>query len=103
MPSIRLTGRARARAASFATCAALASLTISPARASCGSSSCFLVTGSHEGLADPGRLQLDLSWRWLEQDRMRAGSDEASDVVTPHVDFESGAIEPLQHRELRTL
>ena len=38
------------------------------AGASCGSANCFLVTGTQEGIAAPGQVILDLSYRWMRAD-----------------------------------
>jgi len=38
---------------------------ISFAEASCGSSNCFLYTGSQEGTMNEGRFVIDLSYRYI--------------------------------------
>lgn len=73
-----------------------------PAQASCGSANCFLVTGTQEGIASPGAVILDLSYRWIPMDRVQKGSDKADVALVPRVDFENGEIVPDAHQELRT-
>jgi len=73
------------------------------AHASCAASTCFLVTGTQEGIANPGQVIMDLSYRYITMDRPQHGSNEASEALTASVDFASGEIEPDHHRELRTV
>lgn len=73
------------------------------AYASCGSSSCFLNAGTREGVFPPGQVMLDLSYRYIPQDKKLKGSSDTDEVLVPKVDFENGEIEPEHHRELRTL
>ena len=42
---------------------------ISLAEASCGSSNCFLHTGSQEGTTSEGRFVVDLSYRYIPQEK----------------------------------
>jgi hypothetical protein len=77
-------------------------LAASNARASCGSANCFLVTGTQEGIAAPGQLVLDLSYRWIPMDQVQRGSDSASDAFVPRIDFENKQIVPDGHQEIRT-
>ena len=70
--------------------------------ATCGSANCFLVTGTQEGIGDRGRLVVDLSFRYVDQDRKLSGTRKVSEVLTPRVDFENGVLEPDHHREIRT-
>ncbi|MBI4715525.1 MAG: transporter [Nitrospirae bacterium] len=70
--------------------------------ASCGSANCFLVTGTQEGIANPGQIILDLSYRWIPMDRIQRGSDSASEALVPRVDFANGVIVPDGHSEIRT-
>jgi Putative MetA-pathway of phenol degradation len=74
-----------------------------PALASCGSANCFLVTGTQEGVNSPGEVTLDLSFRYIPQDRKLNGSRSTDDVLVPKVNFETGEIEPDHHREISTL
>lgn len=76
---------------------------ISFTEASCGSSNCFLYTGSQEGTANEGRFVIDLSYRYIPQDNKKRGSKGTSDVLVPKVDFENKELEPGHHRELRTI
>ncbi len=72
-----------------------------PARASCGSTGCFLTTGTREGLAAPGALRADFVFTWTDQDRRLEGTGETDHVLTPGIDFEEGEIEPDHHELLR--
>ncbi|PCI51504.1 MAG: hypothetical protein COB51_01805 [Moraxellaceae bacterium] len=78
-------------------------LAATPVQASCGSSNCFLVTGSQHGLAAPGQVVLDLSYRYLPQNQKQAGSSSSSEVLTPKISFEENQIEADHHREISTL
>ncbi|MFQ5877036.1 MAG: hypothetical protein ACE5JH_05015 [Acidobacteriota bacterium] len=73
------------------------------ASASCGASSCFLVTGTQEGIQQRGRITLDLSYRYISQDRKRRGTGGADEVLAAEVSFEQGRIDPGDHREIRTV
>lgn len=77
-------------------------LTPSPVSATCGSAACFLVSGTTQGLLEPGSFRLDLSYQYVDQSRLREESEEVDHVVTPRIDLEHGEIVPLQHREVRT-
>jgi hypothetical protein len=83
-------------------CAAFFATRAAPARATCGSANCFLVTGTQEGVADRGRFTVDLSYRYVRQSRMLEGRHDVSEVLTPGIDFENGVIEPDHHREIET-
>jgi len=72
-------------------------------QASCGSANCFLVTGTQEGVNTPGAVTLDLSFRYIPQDRKLRGTDSTDEVLVPKVDFENQVIEPDHHREISTL
>jgi len=78
-------------------------LTTERALASCGSSNCFLHTGTQEGVFIPGQVVLDLSYRYITQDRKLRGSSSTNEVLVPKVDFENGELELAHHRELRTV
>jgi hypothetical protein len=73
-----------------------------PGRASCGTASCPCVTTSSEGVSAAGVFTVDVSFRYIDQDRKRSGSNSTSEVLTPMVDFESGTIEPNDHKEIST-
>jgi len=81
---------------------AIAAATAAPARATCGSATCFLVTGTQEGLASAGTFRADLSFRYIDQERKLSGSSETDTVLVPKVDFEGGVLIPAHHREERT-
>jgi len=72
------------------------------AQASCGSANCFLVTGTQEGIANPGQIVLDLSYRFIPMDEIHQGSKGASQALVPRIDFANGVIVPGGHREVRT-
>jgi hypothetical protein len=71
-------------------------------QATCGSANCFLVTGTQEGVGNRGQLIVDLSFRYVVQDRKLSGTRKVGEVLTPKVDFENGVLEPDHHREIRT-
>jgi len=73
-----------------------------PVHATCGSANCFLVTGTQEGVGNRGQLIVDLSFRYVVQDRKLSGTRKVGEVLTPKVDFENGVLEPDHHREIRT-
>jgi hypothetical protein len=73
-----------------------------PAVASCGSASCFLVTHAEEGVQSAGSVQVDLSYRYVDQSKMLDGSDSTDVVLVPKIDFENETIEPDHHREIST-
>jgi hypothetical protein len=75
----------------------------SAVRATCGSANCFLVTGTQEGVANKGSLVLDLSYRYVPQDRKLEGRHSTDEVLTPAIDFEAEQIVPDHHREIETL
>lgn len=70
--------------------------------ATCGSANCFLVTGTEEGVGGEGHFTVDLSYRYIDQDRKLAGTKSVSEVLTPKVDFENGVLELDHHSEIRT-
>jgi hypothetical protein len=77
---------------------------VSYAEASCGSSNCSLIRGSQSGLADEGRFVVDLSYRYIPQDKGKKGSsDFDGNIDVAKVEFESGTIEPRHHREFNTI
>jgi hypothetical protein len=73
-----------------------------PAASSCGSASCFLVTHAEEGVEEAGSLQIDLSYRYVDQTKMLEGSHATDEVLVPAIDFEDEVIEPDHHREIST-
>lgn len=77
-------------------------LITSPARATCGSANCFLVTGTQEGVGTKGTLILDLSYRYVDQGKRLDGTDSVHEVLTPKVDFENEELELDHHREIKT-
>ncbi|MBI1195234.1 MAG: hypothetical protein GC138_05260 [Gammaproteobacteria bacterium] len=79
----------------------------SQATASCGSSNCFLVVDSQEGAISTGLMNVDLSYRYIPQDRKLQGSDPTNQVLVPKVDFENGVLglpaDGEGHEEQRTI
>jgi hypothetical protein len=73
-----------------------------PARATCGSANCFLMTGTQEGVVPPHQLTLDLSFRYIPMDRKLEGSHGTGEVLTPGIDFENEVIVLDHHREIST-
>lgn len=80
----------------------LSLLVFGPARASCGTASCPCTTTSTEGVSVAGAFTVDMSFRYIDQDRKLDGSSSTSEVLTPMVDFETGTIEPDDHKEIST-
>jgi hypothetical protein len=74
-----------------------------PARASCGSANCFLVTGTQDGVSAKGHMVIDLSYRYIPMDVFHSGASKTGQVVTPKVDFENGVLELDHHSEIRTI
>jgi hypothetical protein len=52
----------------------LAALKISPAVASCGSTSCFLVIGSQAGVPQKGMLTMNLTYNYVNQGDLLDGT-----------------------------
>lgn len=75
----------------------------SVAHASCSASSCFLVTGTQDGITNSGQLIMDLSYRYIPTDRPQHGSKLTNDSRAAGVSFATGEIEAGHHRELRTI
>jgi hypothetical protein len=79
---------------------------LSPSHATCGAANCFLVTGTQEGIANPGQVIVDLSYRFIPMDKIHSGSRDTNEAITPRIDFETGQIlaapDPKAHKELRT-
>lgn len=90
------------RTSVFALIAACVVATADPARATCGSINCFLVTGTQEEIASEGKVVLDVSYRYIVQDKKLDGTDSVGEVLTPKVDFENEEIEADHHREVST-
>ena len=80
----------------------LAAAAARPSGASCGSTTCFLVTHSEEGVETAGAFQIDLSYRYVDQTKKLDGSDSTAEVLVPKIDFENEAVEPDHHREIGT-
>ena len=78
---------------------ALALCAGTPAHATCSSTACFLSTLSQDSSLAKKQLRLDLSYRYVDQSRKRAGSSSTDEVLTPGVDFANGELEPDHHRE----
>lgn len=87
---------------SVVTVALLLAAAAAPSMATCGSASCFLMTGTREGVSTAGSLRFDLSYRYVDQSRRLSGDHSIGEVLTPKIDFEEGEILPDHHREVRT-
>jgi hypothetical protein len=76
------------------------------AQATCGSANCFLVTGTQDGIANPGQVIADLSYRFIPMDQVQRGSAGAADAVVPKIDFTNNQIiqagDVDSHHEIRT-
>ncbi|MBI5450057.1 MAG: transporter [Gammaproteobacteria bacterium] len=72
------------------------------AHATCGSANCSLVTGAQESLPAAGQGNIDLSYRYIRMDKKLHGDNTVNQVLTPGINFETGAIEADSHSELRT-
>src|SRR5262249_41814991 len=70
--------------------------------ATCGSTACFLSTRTQDGTLLSHTFRLDLSYRYVDQSRMRFGGSSTDEVLTPGVNFDEGVLEPNHHREIRT-
>lgn len=71
-----------------------------PSRAEpCDSTSCMMLTRGQNGVVGKRSLRLDFSFRHTEQDQLLAGSEAASSVLRPKVDFERERIIPGYHGE----
>jgi outer membrane putative beta-barrel porin/alpha-amylase len=82
---------------------AVAALAAAPrAEATCGSTACFLATRTQDGALAHGTFRFDLSYRYVDQSRLREGSSSTDEVLTPGVNFDEGVLEPNHHREIRT-
>ena len=57
---------------------------------------------TQEGPLPRRAFRFDLSYRYVDQSRMREGSSSTDEVLTPGVDFDHGELELDHHRELRT-
>jgi hypothetical protein len=72
------------------------------AHATSGSANCFLVTGTAEGVNPEGKVNFDLSYRYIVQSKKLEGTHSVDEVLVPGVDFATGELEPDHHREIRT-
>jgi hypothetical protein len=77
---------------------------VSFSEASCGSSNCSLINGSQEGTVNKGKFVMDVSYRYISQDKKKSGSNTiSSEVLVSKVDFEMRKLELDHHREFRTI
>jgi len=100
--SLQTVAAAMAAASRVALMFFLAAAAAADALATCGSSNCFLVTGSKEGVSPKGAVTLDLSYRYIVQSRKLDGTSGVGEVLAPRIDFDNEVIEPDHHREIRT-
>ena len=77
----------------------LAVLRISPAAASCGSTSCFLVIGSQAGVPQQGMLTMNLTYNYVNQGDLLDGTTG----IIPEVDTKGRRLIPNHHLETRTI
>jgi hypothetical protein len=81
----------------------VAATTFAPSSfASCGGANCFLVTGTQEGVAEAGKIAVDLSYRFIPMDTPHSGSHKTDVSINPAISFDTGTIVPGAHQELRT-
>ena len=73
-----------------------------PVQATCGSTACFLSTLTQDGALPRRTFRLDLSYRYVDQSRMLAGTSATTEVLTPGVNFATGELELDHHREIKT-
>ncbi len=66
----------------------------------CDSTSCLLVTRSAGGLLPRKAFRLDLSYRATDDSQLMSGSDTATRVTRPKVDFENAVVRPGFHQDL---
>ena len=71
-----------------------------PSLPACDSTGCLLVTRSASGLLPRKGFRLDLSYRATDDSKLMSGSDTATRVTRPKVDFEHGLVRPGFHQDL---
>src|ERR687895_163044 len=72
---------------------------ISPAAASCGATSCFLVIGSQAGVPQQGMLTTNLIYNYVNQGDLLDGTTG----IIPEVDTKGRRLIPNHHLEIRTI
>jgi hypothetical protein len=77
----------------------VAALKISPAAASCGATSCFLVIGSQAGVPQEGMLTANLIYNYVNQGDLLDGTTG----IIPEVDTANRRMIPNHHLETRTI
>ena len=80
--------------------ALLLSGALAPALSGCDSTGCLLVTRSASGLLPRKSFRLDFSYRATDDSELMSGSDTATRVTRPKVDFEHGIVRPGFHQDL---
>jgi hypothetical protein len=73
---------------------------LAPELPACDSTGCLLVTRSAGGLLPRRTFRLDLSYRMTDDSQLMSGSDSATRVTRPKVDFENGIVRPGFHQDL---
>jgi hypothetical protein len=71
-----------------------------PSLPACDSTGCLLVTRSASGLLPRKGFRLDFSYRATDDSELMRGSDKATRVTRPKVDFEHGIVRPGFHQDL---
>ncbi len=66
----------------------------------CDSTGCLLVTRSASGLLPAKVWRLDLSFRATDDSQLTSGSETATRVTRPKVDFENGVVRPGFHQDI---
>jgi hypothetical protein len=66
----------------------------------CDSSSCLLVTRGQNGLVGKGDFRVDFTYRFTPMTELMRGSETASEVLRPKIDFENDRLLPGFHNEL---
>jgi hypothetical protein len=80
--------------------ALLLAAALAPSLPACDSTGCLLVTRSASGLLPRKGFRVDLSLRASDDRQLMSGSDTATRVTRPKVDFENGIVRPGFHQDL---
>jgi hypothetical protein len=70
-----------------------------PRAEACSTAGCPLVTQSQDGIRARGSFNLDLSFRYMNQDRYLRAEDARGELFAPYVDFEGRRILEGHHRD----
>ena len=83
----------------FCGLATLALAVVPPAKASCGSTTCFLVIGSQAGVSQKGLLTANMIYNYIPQGTLLDGTTG----IIPAVEVDDRQIVLDEHREIRTI